>query len=194
MRCRKDNTGVIVNTYGPRLNKQMKIIQEAGCESIFSGILKDDNDKREEYVRIGRVKKTIQDRRSHSGWCAGGNMYGWLLVVLCNILGKYVSASHWCTYCDTSLALFKKEVSIEGQPWNLEKLNEHLKRLESGNLNKGNADERKGVSSEVLFDFVDIDHYVMPTLHLMLGIVNYLYKKMVEEEQAACECYSLDYV
>ena len=55
-RCRKDNTEVIVNTYGPRLNKQMNRIQEAGCVSIFDGIMKDDNDKREEYVRIGRVK------------------------------------------------------------------------------------------------------------------------------------------
>ena len=76
----------------------------------------------------------------------------------------------------------------------MEKFNEHLKRLESGDLNKRNADEWKGVSSEELFDFVDIDHYVIPTLHLMLGIVNYLHKKMVEEAQAACEGYSLDYV
>ena len=75
----------------------------------------------------------------------------------------------------------KKEGSIEGQPWTLEKLNEHLKRLESGKLNERNADEQKGVGSETLFDFVDIDHYVMPTLHLMLGIVNYLYTQMVEE-------------
>ena len=35
----------------------MNRIQEAGCKFIFSGILKDDNDKREEYTRIGRVKK-----------------------------------------------------------------------------------------------------------------------------------------
>ena len=73
-------------------------------------------------------------------------------------------------------------------------MNEHLKRLESGELNKRNADEQKGVSSEALFDFVDIYHYVMPTLHLILGIVNYLYKNIVEEAQAACEGYSLDYV
>ena len=73
-------------------------------------------------------------------------------------------------------------------------MSEHLKRLESGELNKRNAEERKGVSSEALIDFVDIYHYVMPTLHLMLGIVNYLYRKMVEEAQAACEGYSLDYV
>ena len=74
------------------------------------------------------------------------------------------------------------------------KLNEHIKRLELGELNKRNADKRKGVRSEALFDFVDIDHYVMPTLNLMPGIVNYLYKKMVKEAQAACEGYSLDYV
>ena len=45
MRCIKDNTEVIVNTYRPRLNEQMKRIQDAGCVSIFAGILKDDNDK-----------------------------------------------------------------------------------------------------------------------------------------------------
>ena len=56
---------VIVNTYRPRLNKRMKRIKEAGCVSIFSGILKDDNDKQEEYVRIGRVKK-IDSRQTKS--------------------------------------------------------------------------------------------------------------------------------
>ena len=44
-RYRKDNRDVIVNTYGPRFNKQMNRIQEAGCVYIFAGILKDDNDK-----------------------------------------------------------------------------------------------------------------------------------------------------
>ena len=73
-------------------------------------------------------------------------------------------------------------------------MNEHLKRLESGELDKRNVDEWKVVSSEALFDFVYIDHYVMPTLHSMLGIVNDLYKNMVDEAQAACEGYSLDYV
>ena len=190
----KYNTELIVNTYGPRLNKQMKIIQDSGCVSIFSGILKDDNDKREEYVGIGRVeKKRVEiDKVIRVGvlverWMAGD------LLFFAMALGEEGSASHWCTYCDTSSALWKMEGSIEGQPWTLGKLNEDLKRLESGELNKRNIDERKGVSLEALFYFVDIDHYVMPSLHLMLGIVNYLYKKMVEEAQADCEGYSLDY-
>ena len=38
-------------------------------------------------------------------------------------LRKEGSVSNWCTYCDTSAALCKKEGSIEGQPWNLEKFN-----------------------------------------------------------------------
>ena len=109
-------------------------------------------------------------------------------------LGKEGSAYHWCTYYDQSLALGKKEGSIDGQTRTLEKLNEHLKRFEQGNMNKRNVEEWKGVSSEVLFDFMHIDHCVMPTLHLMIGIVNYLYKKMAEEAQAACEGYFLDYV
>ena len=50
------------------------------------------------------------------------------------------------------------------------------------------------MSSEALFGFVYIDHYVIPTLYLMLGIVNNLYKNMMEEAQAACEDYYLDYV
>ena len=62
----------------------------------------------------------------------------------------------------------------------MEKLNKHLKRLESGELNKRNADKQKGVILEALFIFVDINHYVIPNLRLMIGIVNYLYKNMVE--------------
>ena len=131
------------------MNERMKRIQEAGCVSIFSGILKEDNDKREEYVRIGRVEtkrfeteKVIRVGVPVEIWMSGD------LLFFAMALGKESYAPHWCTYCDTLSALWKKEVSIEGQPWTLEKLNKHLKRLESGELNKRNADERKGVSSE----------------------------------------------
>ena len=48
--------------------------------------------------------------------------------------------------------------------------------------------------SEALFDFVDIYHYVMTNLHLMLGIVDYLHKNIAEEAQAAREGHSSDYV
>ena len=167
-RCRMENTEVIVNTYRPRLNERMKIIQESGCVSIFSGILKDYNDKREEYVIIGLVetKRVETDEVIRVGVSVETWMAGDLLFFEID-LGKKGTVYHWYTFCYTSSALWKRGGSIEGQPWTLEKLKEHLKILESGDLNKRNADERKGVSSEALFDFVDIDHYVMPTLHLI---------------------------
>ena len=183
-RCRKDNTEVIVNTYGPRLNDQMKRIREAACVSIlFSGA--EDHD-----VRLGQVETNlfVTDIVPVETWMVGD------LLFFAMSLGKEGSASHWCAYCDLSSALCKSETSMEGTPWTLEKLKIHLERLESGELNKKKADERKGVLSKPLFDFVDIDRYVMPTLHLILGVVNYLYKKMVEEAQADCEGYSIEYL
>ena len=99
MRCRKDNTEVIVNMYRPRLNKRMKRIQEAGSVSIFSGILKDDNNKREEYVIIGRVetKRVETDKVIRVGvpleTCMAGD-----LLFFAVALGKGGSAYHWCTY------------------------------------------------------------------------------------------------
>ena len=69
---------MILNMYGPRLSERMKRKQEAGCVSIFSGILKDDNDKREEYVRFGRVetKRVEKDKGIRVGmpvetWMSG---------------------------------------------------------------------------------------------------------------------------
>ena len=117
VRCRNDNKEVIVNTYGPRLNKRMKRIQEAGCVYIFSGILKDDNDKQEEYVIIRQVetKRFETDEVISVGvpvetWMAGDFLF------FAMDLKKEVSTSHWCTYCNTLSALWKKEGSIEGQP------------------------------------------------------------------------------
>ena len=68
-------------------------------------------------MRIGRVetKKFETNKVIRAGvpvetWIAGD------LLLFAMDLGKEGSASHWCTYCDTSSALWKKEGSIEGQP------------------------------------------------------------------------------
>ena len=73
----------------------MKIIQEAGCVSIFAGILKDDNDKREEYERIRRVKKKRfeTDKVIRVGVPVETWMAGDLLFFEMD-LGKEGSASH----------------------------------------------------------------------------------------------------
>ena len=116
-RCRKDSTEVIINTYEPRLNEKMKRIKEAGCVSIFDVIPKDENDKQEEYMRIGNVetKRFETDEVIRVGvpvetWMASD------MLLFAIALGKEGSASHWCTYCETSKALWKKERNIEEHP------------------------------------------------------------------------------
>jgi hypothetical protein len=47
--------------------------------------------------------------------------------------------------------------------------------------------ERRGVKKVPLFDAVNVDHYVMPVLHLTIGIVNNILDHLVEEMQVAGE-------
>ena len=68
-------------------------------------------------MRIGRVEtkrfetyEVIRVGVPVETWMAGD------LLFFETALRKEGSASHWCTYCDTSSALWKKEGSIEGQP------------------------------------------------------------------------------
>ena len=46
---------------------------------------------------------------------------------------------------------------------------------------------------ELLFDAVDIDHFIMPVLHLSLGLVNGVYKNLVAECQAGYEAFTEEY-
>ena len=56
--------------------------------------------------------------------------------------------------------------------------------------------ERKGCNKELhelLFDAIDIDHFSVPILHLLLGLANYIYANLVAELQAGYESYSAEY-
>jgi hypothetical protein len=75
----------------------------------------------------------------------------------------------------------------------VEKLTTHAGKLESGELNGKNVMERRGVKEVPLFDAVNVDHYVMPVLHLTIGIINDILDHLGEEMQAAGECYTDEY-
>ena len=92
-------------------------------------------------MRLGQVETNlfVTDIVPVETWMAGD------LLFFAMSLGKEGSASHWCAYCDLSSALWKSETSMEGTPWTLEKLKIHLKRLESGELNKKNRRTERGI-------------------------------------------------
>ena len=51
-----------------------------------------------------------------------------------------------------------------------------------------------GVRQEPLFDCVEVDHYVIPVLHLTIGKGNDVLEHLMEEMQAAAEEYSQEYL
>jgi hypothetical protein len=58
------------------------------------------------------------------------------------------------------------------------------------------AFEKKGCKIDhlLMFDAIDIDQFVLPVLHVLLGLVNDIYKNLLTEMQAGYEVYTDEYV
>jgi hypothetical protein len=59
-----------------------------------------------------------------------------------------------------------------------------------------NAFDKKGCKIDhlLMFDAIDFDHFVPPVLHILLGLVNDIYKNLLAELQAGYEVYTDAYV
>ena len=150
-RCKKDNHEILTNTYANMLNADMKKIKTSGKFSICSDgsvVLGSSANGKEIPVKI---------------FLAGDLLF---FAMAC---GKEGSASWWCTYCDLIRTDWQIKGCRKGDLWSLDKLKEHHQKIVDGIVKKTDAREVKGVRTLPLFDFVDIDHYIVPVLHLMLG-------------------------
>jgi hypothetical protein len=189
-RCRKDNANILRNTYGTLLNDAMKAIRTIGCISFFKSAT---NTWADSYAIIGNA----QSKRNAGDDCMlTTNVELWMsgdLLWYSTALGKEGYAGWWCPYCTAFKTNWQSKDHEVGEKWTVEKLTAHAGKLESGELNGKNVMERRGVKEVPLFDAVDVDHYVMPVLHLTIGIVNDILDHLVEEMQAAGEWYTEDY-
>ena len=187
-KCKKDNSQIVQNTFGPLLNEELKDIRETGCLSMFLVPTV--------YCAFGTEE---QARREHglddllfltvpvTLWFAGD------LLWYATALGKEGYAGWWCSYCK----LFKTKWQVLGHTcgelWTLAGLSQHSTRIESGQVNGKKPAERCGVKEQPLFPSVDVDHYVFPTLHLTIGPVNAILDNFISEMQAAGELYTDEY-
>jgi hypothetical protein len=101
--------------------------------------------------------------------------YAWYAMAL----GKEGYAGWWCSYCQ----LFKTDWQSAGHAaanlWTINGLLEHADKIEIGEVNGKRPPEQLGVKERTGFIAVAVDHYVFPTLHLMIGPVNdYILKKL----------------
>jgi hypothetical protein len=186
--CRKDNRDILENTYVVAVNDALKRIRAEGRCSFFK-----DSDEDGYYTVLGGGPPRNPDdelvgESPIECWIAGDFLF------FAMALGKEGSASYWCAYCDQSHKLYQPEEHEKGALWTLQLIMEHFEKLESGELNGKVPAERRGVKTRPLLDAVDVDHYVLCTLHIQIGTVNDLYNNLIAEVQAGMEGYTDEYL
>jgi hypothetical protein len=81
------------------------------------------------------------------------------------------------------------------EQWSNEALTNHVESM-SENYNSLNPFEKKGCKIDhlLMFDAVDFNYFVLPILHVLLGLVNDIYKNLLAKLQAGYEVYTYEYV
>jgi hypothetical protein len=167
--CRKDNSKIVRNTFGPSLNAELEAIKQSShvsfftapaakafrnCYAVFGTEL---SRKENQDVFLLTVPVTL--------WMSGD------LLWYATALGKEGYAGWWCSYCQ----LFKTDWQSAGHAaadlWTINHLLDHADKIESGEVNGKIPREQLGVKERPGFLAVAVDHNVFPTLHLTIGLV-----------------------
>jgi hypothetical protein len=108
-------------------------------------------------------------------------------------LGKEGYQSWWCPYCNRFKTDWQEQGHEGGDAWTIEKLTEQARKIVAGEVNVKRPSEVMGVKEAPIFDAIEVDHYVIPVLHLTIGLVNDVLDHLVQECQAAAEKFSDEY-
>ena len=82
-------------------------------------------------------------------------------------LGRESMSGHWCFLCKLSHTKYSDKLSKDGVMWILEDLEVLGKKLKDGKLKP-----KEGVKQPLWWDFLPVEHYMIPLLHVLIGISN----------------------
>jgi hypothetical protein len=109
------------------------------------------------------------------------------------VIGKEGMSGWWCSY----LKLFKNDwqkLGHEyGEPWTIETLTEHAKRIANHQINTKNIHAVCVVRGKLIFDALLLRHFITPILYVTIGKGNSVLDNYVAELQATAEGYTDDY-
>ena len=174
--CRKDTLEIVQATLGPLLNNYLnEIVHYTSEEQEWDGsvtFFRGGNDKKL-YVSFKKepVKRRTEDvevlkvplRMFITGDLAFYAMF----------LGKDGSSMKWCWLCQLSHMSWQKEGHEPGRLWTLEDL---MAEADGRGENKS----VKGVKTHPLLDGIPIRRYILPCLHISLGVINRLIKACLD--------------
>jgi hypothetical protein len=175
--CEKDTYEVLRKTVGPPLNASLKRIIEGakGQLSVFSA--PPINGQTKLYDLFGDAD------------VAGDNC-----VCTCSVrvfmtgdlafystsLGKEHMSGSWDYICDLSHASWQSAGHAIGQDWTITKLNAHRKKIRLGELDIKKPNNVKRVKSKIIFDAVPLENWIVPILHVTIGIGSGIFKHCLD--------------
>ena len=189
-RCKKDSAEIVSCMFGEKLNEDMKQLKSVGVLEFFQkgggGHLFQDG-----FVLLGQGNE-LPDAALIGQAPLELFMSGDLLWFH-TALGKEGFQSWWCPYCQSFKNDWQGKNHETSPAWTLDLLREQARKIAAGEVKNKVAREVLGVKTVPIFDAVDVDHYVIPVLHLTIGLVNDVLDHLVSECQAAAEVFTQQY-
>ena len=111
------------------------------------------------------------------------------LAFLNTALGKENMSGHWCPWCKLAPAEWSVEGHAPGEKWTIEKailLREEIEEAARNNVNLPPS-TIKGCTDAPLLDAVPIEDYIIPILHILIGMGNRLIGSIFEWIKARVE-------
>jgi hypothetical protein len=184
--CEKDTAEILNLTIAPTLNESLKrITVGAACQlTVFCSGDNESTANQQRYALFGDedaagnnqpgVERTFLWTATVRVFLTGD------LAFYSTILGKENMSGAWCAYCWLAHADWQALEHTDGQAWTIESLGIHLEKLNDGTLNKKIPQEVRGVTAKVMFDAVPLKNWIVPVLHICIGIGNGILKRFLD--------------
>ena len=163
---KKDSYEILLYTIATRVNMMIQNIKSQGNMQLYLYANVDNNNNTNHKVSFSQNDTTPPLTIPTTTTIPFQFLIVGDLKWLNQMLGKVNMEGHWCVWCNLSKNDWKDENHEIGTHWTIERLNTHRE------LQHNTANLRKGVVKPLLCDTVEITNYIVPCLHLLLGLGN----------------------
>jgi hypothetical protein len=101
------------------------------------------------------------------------------LAFLSTVLGKENMSTAWCPWCILSKSQWSASGHQPGELWTIDKIIDVRGKIDSGEL-KEEPEHQRGCTKLPLFDSIPIANFIVPVLHILIGVGNALVNCLYE--------------
>jgi hypothetical protein len=101
------------------------------------------------------------------------------LAFLSTLLGKENMSTAWCPWCMLSKVQWSLKNHDKGELWTIDKIIQLREKVDLKELSE-EPEYLRGCTKVPLFDSVPIENYIVPVLHILIGVGNSLVNAVFE--------------